>query len=186
MWGRMMPGSVDAMTQLPRQRRSRPQHALRRRVGQPMRRRDRLAGDLAVVHVQASAQVGVVLQRLHPALVGERQRERQRRVVEREGRGARHRARHVGHAIVDDAVDHIGRMRMGGRLRRLAAAALVDGDVDNDRAGTHRLEHLSSDEFWRGRAGQKHRADDQIGVSDQIGDRDAGGIDRPQRRAELG
>src|SRR6202041_500507 len=108
------------------------EHALRWRVGEPVRRRDRLAGDLAVVHVQAGAQVRVLLQSLHPALVGERQRERQGRVVERKGRGAGDRARHVGDAIVHDAVDHIGRMRMGRRLRSLAAAALVDGDVDDD------------------------------------------------------
>src|ERR1700727_3162112 len=90
------------------------QHALRRRVGEAVRRRDRLAGELAVVHVEAGAKVGVVLERLDPALVGERERERQGRVVEGEGRGAGDGAWHVGHAIMDDAVDDISRKRMGG------------------------------------------------------------------------
>ncbi len=76
----------------------------------------------------------VVLAGLLPALVGERQRERQRRVVEGEGRGAGNAARHVGDAIVHDAVDEIGRVRMGGGLRGLRGAALVDGDIDEGRA----------------------------------------------------
>jgi len=54
-----------------------------------MRRRDRLARHLAVVDVEAGAQVDVVLQGPAPALVGDRERERKRRVVERERRGPR-------------------------------------------------------------------------------------------------
>src|ERR1700722_18769799 len=113
------------------------QHALRRRVDEPVRRRDRLAGELALVHVEAGAKVGIVLERLHPALVGERERERQGRVVKGEGRGAGDGARHVGDAIMDDAVDDIGRMGVRRRLRGLAAAALINGDVDDDRARAH-------------------------------------------------
>ena len=56
--------------------------------------------------------MSVLRERAAIPFVGERQDERPRRVVERERRGARHRARHVGDAIVDDAVDHEGRMRM--------------------------------------------------------------------------
>ncbi len=63
---------------------------------------------------------------------------------------------------------------MGGRLRRLDAAALVDGDVDDDSARTHGLEHVAGDELGRGRARQQHRADHEIGVPDEIGDRGAG------------
>jgi hypothetical protein len=37
------------------------EHSLRRRVGEPVRRCDRLAGELPVMHVQARAQVGIVL-----------------------------------------------------------------------------------------------------------------------------
>ena len=52
-------------------------------VRHAMRVGDRLAGDLAVVNVQSRAQMDIVLQRLPPALVGEREREREGRIVER-------------------------------------------------------------------------------------------------------
>ena len=78
---------------------------------EPVRRRDRLAGHLAVAYVQPRPQVRILLQGLAPALVSKREGERQRRVIEREGRGARDRAGHVGDAIVNDAVDHISRFR---------------------------------------------------------------------------
>ncbi len=102
---------------------------------------DRLVGDLADGDVEAVAQMRVVGQRLLPALVGDGQREGQGDVVERIGRGAGDAARHVGDAVVDDAVDHIGRVGMGGGLRGFGAAALVDGDVDEDRAGLPVLQH---------------------------------------------
>ena len=63
--------------------------------------------------------------------------ERQRRVVEGERRGARHRSRHIGDAVVHDLVDDVGRLGMGGRARGLGAAALIDGDVDHHAAGAH-------------------------------------------------
>jgi len=46
-----------------------------------------------------------------------------------------HRARHVGDAIVNDPVEHEGGLCMRGGPARLEAAALIDGDVDEDRAG---------------------------------------------------
>jgi len=46
---------------------------------------DRLVGDLAVMDVEAFLQVGIVLTRLLPALVGQSHGEGQGRVVEREG-----------------------------------------------------------------------------------------------------
>jgi len=39
---------------------------------------------------------------------------------------ARHGSRHVGHAIVDNAVYHERGVRMGGGVRRFDAAALVN------------------------------------------------------------
>ena len=72
-----------------------------------------------------------------------------RRVVEREGRGARDRARHIGDAIVDHAVHHISRLRMAGRPRGLRDAALIDRDVDDHRAGLHRLHRRLGDELRR-------------------------------------
>ena len=74
----------------------------------------------------------------HPAL-GELDHVRQRRVRERVGRGDRHRAGHVRHAVVGDAVDLVGRVRMGRRARGLKAAALVDRHVDEHRVALHQL-----------------------------------------------
>ena len=104
----------------------------------------------------------VVDQRLQ-ALVGELQAVVQRRVVQRVRRGDRHGARHVGDAIVDDAVDLVGRLGMGGGVRGLEAAALVDGDVDEHRALLHARQHLAGDQLRRGGAGDQHGADDDVG-----------------------
>ena len=68
----------------------------------------------------------VVRQRLAPTLVGQRECERQSYVVERKGRGAGDRARHVGHAIVNDAVLDVSGIRVRRRARRLSATALID------------------------------------------------------------
>src|SRR5450432_480455 len=72
------------------------QHGLRLDVVVAERIGDRLAGHLAERHVQSVFKVRIVGERFFPALVGKREHERQRRVVEREGRSARHAARHVG------------------------------------------------------------------------------------------
>ena len=77
---------------------------------------------------------GIAPHRLAHPEVGERQRVGQRRVGQRVGRGHRHRAGHVGDAVVGDAVDLVDRVAVGGRLRGLEAAALVDRDVDQHRA----------------------------------------------------
>ena len=101
-------------------------------------------GDVAVMDVEPGAQMRVVQERAAPALLGERQHEGQGRVVEREGRGARHRARHVGDAVVDDALLDIGGIGMRRRPAGLEAAALVDRDVDEHRARLHPAHHLAA------------------------------------------
>src|SRR3546814_16128103 len=50
--------------------------------------------------------------------------------------------RSVRDGVMDDAVDHIGRFCVGRRVTHFEAAALVDRDVDEHRAGTHGAEHL--------------------------------------------
>ena len=71
------------------------------------------------------------LQRGVGAIVGQGKGERQGGVGQGLGRGAGHGAGHIGHAVVDDAVDHVGRVGVGGGLRGLEATALIDGHVDD-------------------------------------------------------
>ncbi len=106
----------------------------------------------------------VVGHRLAPPFVGQREHEGQRGVIERVSRSAWHRARHVGHAIVDDAVDLEGGLGMGRDARGLEAPALVDGDVDQHRPFAHPGDMLARDQPRRHTAGHQHRADHQIGV----------------------
>ena len=46
----------------------------------------------------------------------------------------------------------------------LEAAALVDGDVDEHRAGLHPADQVVAHELGRLGAGDEHRADDEVGV----------------------
>src|SRR5947209_7104649 len=83
------------------------QHRLWLEVFVAKRVGDRLAGDLAEGDVQSILQMRIVGKRLFPALVGKREDERQRGIVECERGGARHTSWHVGDAIMDHAVDDI-------------------------------------------------------------------------------
>ena len=111
---------------------------LRRRIRKSVRVRHRLAGDL-VANIEAVTQMDVVLQSLAPTLVGKLQCEGHGCVVERKGRCARHRSRHIGNAIMNHTIDHKGRIGMRRRPRRFGTSALVDGDVDEHGALLHRL-----------------------------------------------
>ena len=89
----------------------------------------------------------ILAHRFFRAEVRDLEREGQRRIVEREGAGPGNRARHVRDAIMDDAVDFVDRVGVGGRMRGFEAAALVDRDVDQHRAALHRLQHVAGDEL---------------------------------------
>ncbi len=73
-------------------------------------------------------------------------------------------ARHVRDAVVDDPVDGVGRVVVGGRARGLEAAALVDGDVDDQRSGLEAAQVVARDELGRGRAWDQDGADDDVGI----------------------
>ena len=92
-----------------------PQAASGRLEGQTQRLGHRLVADLAARDVEAVGEMRIRRHRRLGAVVGQLQRERQGRVVEREGRGAGDRAGHVGDAIMDHAVDLVDRIVMGGR-----------------------------------------------------------------------
>ena len=131
---------------------------------------DRLAhgcvGELPGMGVETQGERVVVAAGLLPALVGQRHGVRHRGVGQRVGRGDRHRARHVRHAVVGDAVDLVGRVAVRGRPRGLEAAALVDRDVDEHRAALHRrqlLAPLGVVPFFIGLAGPAYAAVSTLG-----------------------
>ncbi len=104
------------------------------------------------------------------SFVGQRQRVRQRHIRERDGAGARHRARHVSDTVMDYARNFICRLAVSGRFCRLDATALVDRYIDYNRPGAHAIDHFGGDQLRSPRARQEHPADDQIGIRDGIAD----------------
>ena len=58
-------------------------------------------------------------------------------------------------------------MRSG--LGGFNAAALVDGDVDDDRAFLHLRDHSAGDDFGSGRAWNEDSADDEVGFARGVG-----------------
>src|ERR671913_1500243 len=68
-------------------------------VRQPERVGDRFVGNPTIVNIETGAQILVFRQCPAPSLLGQRQHIGNGGIAEREGGGARHRARHIGHAI---------------------------------------------------------------------------------------
>jgi hypothetical protein len=95
------------------------------------------------MNIETGAQMRVRPQGITDAPPGQRTHEGQGRVVQREGRRARNPTRHVGHAVMGDAIGDENRIGMGGRPRRCDASALVDGDIDDDRARAHAPHQLA-------------------------------------------
>lgn len=84
-------------------------------VRQVLRVGDRLVGQLTFVHVQSGAQMWIGCHRLQRPLLGQRNGEWHRRIVQRKRRGVGHPAGHIGDAVMHHVVQHIGRMGVGGR-----------------------------------------------------------------------
>ena len=108
------------------------------------RARDDGMNDLATVNVQSSGEP-FVFKCIFRSEVGEAADIGKGRVAECERRGAWNGARHVSHAVVDDAVLGESRIVVTRRSARLEAAALVDGDVDDNGTRLHRAHHLPRD-----------------------------------------
>ena len=110
-------------------------HEIERYVGHPVRVRDRAVGDVPAVGVDPlSTARRSCASGAHEPVVGDPLGVADGRVGERPRARLRDGARHVGHAVVDDAVHLVRRVVVVGRAAGLDAAALVDRDVDDDAA----------------------------------------------------
>lgn len=80
----------------------------------------------------------------------------------------------VGDAVVDDVFLDVDGVWVIGGTGGFEAAALVDGDVDDDGEGFHGAEGIFGDEFGGGGAGDEDAADDEVGF---LGEgEDVGGV----------
>ena len=136
---------------------------------------------LPLHHVQAQAEGPVILAGLLPAVPGQPQPVGEGGVGQREGRGARHPARHVGHGVVQDPVDEVGRVLVRGRLDGLDAAALVHRHVHDDRARLHDLEIVALDQVGRLGAREQDGAHHEVGPADGVEDVVPVGVERSSR-----
>ena len=93
-----------------------------------------------------SATPGSAPATVSPALVGELEDVGERHVAEGIRARPADRAGHVGDAVVDDAVDDVGRLAVRGRAAGLDAAPLVDRHVHDDRAGLHPRQVVAADQ----------------------------------------
>ena len=115
--------------------------------------------DIAYLHVR-SAKYNCYQARIER---GELEPVMQRGIVQCMGGGDGNRARHVRHAVMNDAVHLIGGVGMGGGVRGLETAALIDGNIDKHGALFHARQHFTADELGRGCAGDEHCADHNVG-----------------------
>ncbi|CAL8480679.1 protein of unknown function (plasmid) [Caballeronia sp. S22] len=115
--------------------------------------RDRLVRDVSVAHVEAAAQMHVILHRAFPAFISQRERVAYGRVIQCERRRARDAARHICDAVMHDVIDEIDRIGMRSGMRGLEAATLIDCHVDDHRSLLHARDVLPCDELGRGCTG---------------------------------
>src|SRR4029079_2534466 len=139
-------------------------------VFQSERLRHGLVGDAAVVDVGGGEERRRLTEGGLDAELGELQDPGEGDVAEGEGAGAADGTRHVGDAIMQDAFFEIRGIAVRCWSARFDAAALVDGDVDDDAAGLHELQVLKGDETWRFGAGNEHGTNDEVGQAELLAD----------------
>src|SRR4051812_27821782 len=100
----------------------------------------------AGLHIQAFGEAGVFGGGFFPAFGGDGAGVGERGIAEGEGAGAAYRSGHVGDAVVNDAVDDVGGVAVGGGAGGFDAAALVDGDVDDHAAVFHHFKVVARDQ----------------------------------------
>ena len=103
---------------------------------------DVLVGHVAEADVETEQEPGVILEGALVAFAGDFEGVGHGRIGESFCGGAGAASGHVGDAVVDDSIDDIGGIGVGGGTGGLEAASLVDGDVDDDRAGLHFRDHF--------------------------------------------
>lgn len=140
--------------------------------------------DVALEGVHAGDKFGEEVGGFLEAVAGEGEGVAQGGVGEGEGGGAGDGAGHVGDAVVDDAIDDVGGVVVGGGFAGLDAAALIDGDIDDDAAGGHAADHVAVDEFGGFGAGDEHGTDDEVGFADGGGDVVGVGVDGVEGASE--
>ena len=114
--------------------------------------------------VKPVPEVHAILERLFPALVGQRDGVPDGGVVESKGGSTCNCTRHVGHAIVYDAIDHVSRFGMCRRMRCLETSALVNRHIDDHRALLHTCNHLGDNQLGRSRPPTQHATDNQFSI----------------------
>ena len=92
--------------------------------------RDSFIPDFPIHNVHSARDRRFPLNRSLDSAFSQKLDKSRRDICEGLGRGSRICARHIGHAIMDDAIDEIGGIAVRRGSTRREAAALVDRDVD--------------------------------------------------------
>src|SRR5262245_725605 len=127
--------------------------------------------DGSLCDVDPQSQAGVAAGRLGDSVVRDGQNVGKRCVGQCVGRCDRHRAGHVGDAVVSDPVDLEDGIAVRGRMRGLEAATLIDRDVHQHSIALHQLELVATDDERRLRSVDQDRPDHQVGARQHLLDR---------------
>ena len=112
------------------------------------------------------------------ALISEGKGEGQRYVVKGIGRGPRYGTRHVGNAVVDDVVQHVGRRGVRGRSTGLEAPALIARHIDKHGSRLHSRYEFLGHALWCRGALHQDGTDDEVSSKDLSLERVIGRVDR--------
>ncbi len=134
--------------------------------GQVVRLGNGVVCHVACGDVEAGSQRGVAVEGGLDAQVGQCHGVAQGDVGQCVRGGVRNSARHVGNAVEDRVVDLVRRFLVGGGVRVLEAAALVNSDVHQDRARLHAGNELVGDQLGSLGARDQDGADHEICVDD--------------------
>src|SRR5918994_2407830 len=124
--------------------------------------RDAGIDDFPFHNVKAKPQRSIGLARRTPAVLSKLKSVWQRSIGKSEGGGSGDAARHICHGIVQNAVDKVGGVLMGGGFDGLDAPALVHSHVDDDRTTLHELEVGSLDQMGCLGTREEHGPDHQV------------------------
>ena len=130
--------------------------------------RDDGAGELSILGADAGEKPGLTTASSGETLVGDQFDVRVGDVGKSLGCGAGVSARHVGHAVVEDAFLDIDRVVVSRGAGSFGATPLIDGDVDEDAAGAHPAEHSAGDEFWGFGSGNENGPNEEVDVGKEF------------------